>query len=89
MEWMEQSNLVGPASYVQERIAAFKEAGVSHLSIVPATDEPGGHDLAAQGLGVVSRWSARGCAREGGTTTSTRSGPSTPTTTPTATGSSR
>ncbi len=40
MEWMEQSNLVGPASYVQERIAAFKEAGVTHLSIVPATDNP-------------------------------------------------
>jgi F420-dependent oxidoreductase-like protein len=40
MEWMEQSNLVGPASYVQERIAAFKEAGVSHLSIVPATENP-------------------------------------------------
>ena len=40
MEWMEQSNLVGPASYVQERIAAFKEAGVSHLSVVPATENP-------------------------------------------------
>ena len=40
MEWMEQSNLVGPASYVQERIAAFDEAGVSHLSIVPASDDP-------------------------------------------------
>jgi len=40
MEWMEQSNLVGPASYVQERIAAFKEAGVTHLSLVPATDDP-------------------------------------------------
>jgi F420-dependent oxidoreductase-like protein len=40
MEWMEQSNLVGPASYVQERIAAFKEAGVSHLSIIPATENP-------------------------------------------------
>ena len=39
-EWMEQSNLVGPASYVRERIAAFKEAGVSHLSIVPATENP-------------------------------------------------
>jgi F420-dependent oxidoreductase-like protein len=39
-EWMEASNLVGPASYVQERIAAFKEAGVSHLSIVPASDNP-------------------------------------------------
>jgi len=40
MEWMEASNLVGPASFVQERIAAFKEAGVSHLSIVPASDNP-------------------------------------------------
>jgi F420-dependent oxidoreductase-like protein len=35
-EWMEASNLVGPASYVKERIAAFEEAGVTHLSIVPA-----------------------------------------------------
>jgi F420-dependent oxidoreductase-like protein len=39
-QWLEQSNLVGPASYVQERIAAFKEAGVSHLSIVPVSDNP-------------------------------------------------
>jgi F420-dependent oxidoreductase-like protein len=39
-EWMEASNLVGPASYVQERIAAFQEAGVTHLSIVPATENP-------------------------------------------------
>jgi len=40
MEWIEASNLVGPASYVQERIAAFQEAGVTHLSIVPASDNP-------------------------------------------------
>ena len=40
MEWIEASNLVGPASYVKERIAAFAEAGVSHLSIVPASDDP-------------------------------------------------
>jgi F420-dependent oxidoreductase-like protein len=40
MEWMEASNLVGPASYVQERIAAFREAGVTHLSIVPASENP-------------------------------------------------
>ena len=40
MEWVEASNLVGPASYVQERIAAFQEAGVSHLSIVPASENP-------------------------------------------------
>ena len=40
LEWLEAGNLVGPASYVQERIAAFKEAGVTHLSIVQATDNP-------------------------------------------------
>jgi F420-dependent oxidoreductase-like protein len=40
MEWIESSNLVGPASYVQERIAAFDEAGVTHLSIVPVGDDP-------------------------------------------------
>jgi F420-dependent oxidoreductase-like protein len=39
-EWLEASNLVGPASYVQERIAAFREAGVTHLSAVPASDNP-------------------------------------------------
>jgi F420-dependent oxidoreductase-like protein len=40
MEWVEASNLVGPASYVKERIAAFQEAGVTQLSVVPATDNP-------------------------------------------------
>jgi len=40
MEWMEQGNLVGPASYVQERIAAFKEAGVTNLQITPVSDDP-------------------------------------------------
>ena len=41
MEWIEQSNLVGPPSYIQERIAAFKEAGVSHLNVVPTLDPVG------------------------------------------------
>jgi F420-dependent oxidoreductase-like protein len=39
-EWLEAANLVGPASYVQERIAAFKEAGVTSLNVTPATDDP-------------------------------------------------
>jgi F420-dependent oxidoreductase-like protein len=39
-EWLEASNLVGPASYVKERIAAFKEAGVTHLSVIPASENP-------------------------------------------------
>ena len=29
------TNIVGPASYVAERIAAYKEAGVTHLSVTP------------------------------------------------------
>ena len=39
-EWLELSNLVGPASYVKERIAAFAEAGVTHLNVVPVGDNP-------------------------------------------------
>ena len=54
MEWIEASNLVGPASYVQERIAAFGEAGVTHLSIVPVGDDPAGTGVPGQGLGVVT-----------------------------------
>ncbi|MEQ6902854.1 LLM class F420-dependent oxidoreductase [Nocardioides sp. YIM 152588] len=38
LEWLEAGNLVGPASYVQERIAAFREAGVTNLSVAPAVD---------------------------------------------------
>ena len=39
-QWLEAGNLVGPASYVQERIAAFREAGVTNLSVAPATEDP-------------------------------------------------
>jgi len=42
MEWLEAGNLVGPASYVQERIAAFREAGVTSLQVSPASDDPAG-----------------------------------------------
>jgi F420-dependent oxidoreductase-like protein len=37
---LELGNLVGPASYVQERIAAFAEAGVTNLQVMPASDDP-------------------------------------------------
>ncbi|WP_372729124.1 LLM class F420-dependent oxidoreductase [Nocardioides sp.] len=42
LEWLEAGNLVGPASYVQERIAAFREAGVTNLQVSPASDDPAG-----------------------------------------------
>ncbi len=34
-EMLEKTNLVGPAGYVKERLAAYKEAGVTHLSVNP------------------------------------------------------
>ncbi|WP_244929824.1 LLM class F420-dependent oxidoreductase [Nocardioides sp. W7] len=40
LEWLEAGNLVGPKSYVEERIAAFREAGVTNLSLVPASADP-------------------------------------------------
>lgn len=39
-EWLEAANLVGPESYVKERIEAFREAGLTHLNVVPATADP-------------------------------------------------
>ncbi len=40
LEWLELGNLVGPASYVKERLAAFEEAGVTNLQVTPATEDP-------------------------------------------------
>ena len=40
LEWLELGNLVGPASYVKERLAAFEEAGVTNLQVSPATEDP-------------------------------------------------
>jgi F420-dependent oxidoreductase-like protein len=41
LELLEMTNLVGPASYVKERIAAFAEAGVTNLQVVPAPADGG------------------------------------------------
>jgi F420-dependent oxidoreductase-like protein len=41
-EWLELSNLVGPASYVKERLGAFKAAGVSVLTVNPVGPDPVG-----------------------------------------------
>ena len=51
-EWLEQSNLVGPASYVKERIAAYAEAGVTNLSVAPASADP------AADVAQVKEWIA-------------------------------
>lgn len=39
-EFMELTNLVGPEGWVRERVAAFKESGVTVLNIVPVGPDP-------------------------------------------------
>ena len=39
-ELLELTNLVGPESYVAERVEAFREAGVTNLQIAPVADDP-------------------------------------------------
>jgi hypothetical protein len=34
-ELLEATSLCGPESYVAERIAAFRDAGVTHLQVIP------------------------------------------------------
>jgi F420-dependent oxidoreductase-like protein len=40
LDLLEMCNLVGPESYVKERIAAFRESGVTNLQVIPATEDP-------------------------------------------------
>ncbi|SFC72852.1 probable F420-dependent oxidoreductase, Rv3520c family [Nocardioides terrae] len=40
LEWLDKANLVGPASYVKERIQAYQEAGVTSLQVVPIGEDP-------------------------------------------------
>ena len=48
-------NLVGPASYVRERIAAFKESGVTNLSVSPAAPDSA---AAAATIAQIKEWVA-------------------------------
>jgi hypothetical protein len=41
LELLEMCNLVGPESYVKERIAAFAESGVTNLQVLPAPADGG------------------------------------------------
>jgi alkanesulfonate monooxygenase SsuD/methylene tetrahydromethanopterin reductase-like flavin-dependent oxidoreductase (luciferase family) len=40
LELLEMCNLVGPQSYVKERIAAFADAGVTSLQVTPVAEDP-------------------------------------------------
>ncbi|MFP5488334.1 MAG: LLM class F420-dependent oxidoreductase, partial [Acidimicrobiia bacterium] len=39
-EMLRNTNLVGPAGYVKERLAAYQEAGVTYLSVTPVGGDP-------------------------------------------------
>ena len=39
-ELLERTSLVGPESYLKERLAAYKEAGVTVLTIIPVSPSP-------------------------------------------------
>ncbi len=39
-EMLASTNLVGSAGHVKERLAAYKEAGVTHLSVTPVGNDP-------------------------------------------------
>ena len=42
VELLEMCNLVGPETYVKERIAAFRESGVTVLNVTPVDRDPAG-----------------------------------------------
>lgn len=39
-ELLEKTSMCGPESYVKERIAAYRDAGVTMLSVIPLSDRP-------------------------------------------------
>jgi F420-dependent oxidoreductase-like protein len=39
-ELLDLTNLVGPPSWVQERVAAYEQAGVTHLQVTPSLHDP-------------------------------------------------
>ncbi|HNJ96998.1 MAG TPA: LLM class flavin-dependent oxidoreductase, partial [Ilumatobacteraceae bacterium] len=49
-ELLELSNLVGPPGLVKERIAAYREAGVTHLQVMPVGPDPVGQIAAIREL---------------------------------------
>ena len=52
LELLEMGNLVGPESYVKERIQAFRDAGVTNLQVTPVADDP------VKLMGQVKEWAA-------------------------------
>ena len=54
-EFLEAISLVGPESYVKERIGAFADAGVTHLNVIPI---PGAGQTPASIVSNLKEWTA-------------------------------
>ena len=54
-ELLELTSLCGPEGYVKERVAAFKQAGVTHLQVTPI---PTGDQRPADLIGAVKGFAA-------------------------------
>ncbi|MEO6988089.1 MAG: LLM class F420-dependent oxidoreductase [Aquihabitans sp.] len=55
LEFLEAISLVGPEGYVKERLAAFDEAGVTHLNIIPV---PTGDQTQSSLVSTLKEWTA-------------------------------
>jgi F420-dependent oxidoreductase-like protein len=55
LEFLEAICLCGPEGYVRERIAAFAEAGVTHLNVTPV---PTGDQTQASVVSMLKEWSS-------------------------------
>ena len=53
-ELLSLTNLCGPEGWVKERLAAYKEAGVTHLNVIPIAT---GGQTQADVLEKVKAWS--------------------------------
>lgn len=54
-DFLEAISLVGPEGYVKERLAAFEEAGVTHLNVIPV---PTGDQTQASLVADLKGWTA-------------------------------
>lgn len=55
VEFLEAISLVGPESYVKERLAAFSDAGVTHLQVIPIAH---GDQTQAEVISTVKEWTS-------------------------------
>lgn len=55
LDFLESISLVGPEGYIKERLAAFDEAGVTHLNGIPV---PNGDQTQTGLVSMLKEWTA-------------------------------